>query len=122
MANNKKKWLNIFFKISSYLPITWLLLLYLFAILAWVKLGNFPIPSQDDPKYLGVISTILFMPIWFGMLSIPYNLLVWIILLIPSLICKTQVKREIFFFVIGMFLIYIQFHFDLFSLIEWIYD
>ena len=94
--------------------------MYLFAILAWIKLGNFPIPTQDDPKELKMNS--LLLVIWYGMFFWAINAFTWVILLISSLFYKTKVKKEIFIFIIGLFLVYIQFHFDLFSLIEWIYD
>jgi len=118
--NNTNSWISKLFKISSYIPLVWVCLLYLFAIRAWISLGHFPLPSTDDPKYLGL--DFHYNIIWYGNPVFLINVPVWIGLLIITIKLKIFDKTNLIIFIAGIFLIIMQLFIDPFEIMNWYMD
>ena len=110
--------------VCSCLPIFELILLYSFALRAWIKLGHFPIPSMDDPKQLGMDLHYEF--IWYSFPFIAYFSIipfVCILLLIRKISHnKFLMKKCLLLFIVGFLLIWIQIFIDPFKIGYWYLD
>lgn len=108
------------FAIISFFPLGWLCLLYLFTLSAWIKLGHFPVPSLNDPKYLGLepfyIITIL------GLFVTIYSVFLWLILLPLSIYFKLLTKKHVIIMLIGIVVLFLQLNRDPFLIVYWLLD
>lgn len=102
------------------LPLSWICVLYLFTALCWVKLGHFPIPSLDDPKYIG-FSFAYYLAI-VGMILVLPALLVWILLLPITIKHKHLSRKHLITMLVGSALAIFQLFADPFKLIYWLLD
>ena len=104
----------------SLLPILWVCLLYFLTLIVWMKLGHFPRPSLDDPKYMGVscmhFATVL------GMFIAIYAVIAWVILLPFTLWFKLITKKYVLLMLVGVVLMFFQLIIDPFKLVMWLLD
>lgn len=104
----------------SLIPLAWIGCLYLFAILCRLKLGHFPIPSLDDPKYIG------FSPLYFltmaGMFLAQFAVAAWVLFLPLTIRFKLLTKTNVAVMIAGASAVLIQLIADPFNLIMWLLD
>lgn len=101
-------------------PLLWVVLLYAFALLGWLKLGHFPIPSLDDPKYIGLDPVYyLVMLSLFGAL---FCIVMWLFLLPLSIRYKLLNTWNIALLVGGFSFMFVQIIYDPFALLAWLMD
>lgn len=115
-----KQFTTTFFKIIAFFPVMWLFFLYLFAVVAAIRLGHWPVPSLDDPKYLGLgfFYTLAFTGFFLMVIAITAGTST----LIPTLFYKTVPVRYYILFGVSMSLGIIQITEDPFLVIEWFFD
>ncbi len=104
----------------TFFPLGWIVTLYLFTFLCWIKLGHFPIPSLNDPKFIG-FSPFYYLSL-FGMMTVIFVIAAWLLCL-PFTIKKKLINRKhVVIMVVGSILSLIQLFFDPFNLIYWLLD
>lgn len=111
---------RIIFNGLSFAALFWFVLLYSFVLLAWIKLGHFPVPSLNDPKYIGLdvmhAQVILTSPL------IILSCASWVLLLPWSIRYKLLSKLNVVLFICGNTLVYLQLAYDPFDVICWLLD
>ncbi len=108
------------FTILSIIPLTWILSVYFFTVLCWIKLGHFPIPSLDDPKSVGPLFFHYF--IWTLFFAAFNSVGFWLILLPNMIKSKMLEVKNVVIMVVGVILAFIQLKFDPFLIIYWLLD
>lgn len=109
------------FKVCSVIPVLWLLSLYTFVIACTIELDHFPIPSLDDPKYLGL--NLLYSIVFFGMIACFYCIILWgFSYLIARFYYKQVLKKYTILFFIGFGLLLIQLFIDPYQIMYWYLD
>lgn len=102
------------------IPISWICILYSFTALCWLKLGHFPVPSLDDPKYLGF--SLLYYLVVMGMIIVLPIILIWIMLLPYTVKQKLLSKKSIMIMLTGSIIAISQLFADPFNLLFWLLD
>ncbi|MBL4704038.1 MAG: hypothetical protein JKY54_05930 [Flavobacteriales bacterium] len=108
------------FKLISFLPIIWILSLYLFLVSCIIDLGHYPVPSLNDPKGIG--SEFLYGFVWFGFLALFYGSILWAVNLIIGIFYKKISKKHLIIFSIGLIIVFIQILLDPGNVIYWYLD
>lgn len=102
------------------IPLIWITILYLFTLVCWLRLGHFPVPSLDDPKYIG-FSLVYFFALA-GMFMIIPVVAIWVLLLPISVKQKLLTKKFLIVMVVGSTASLLQLFLDPFDLIYWLLD
>lgn len=121
-GQKKFRYPNKLFWFCSLYPLFWMLLLYSFYFSAWIQLGHPPIPSLNDPKFLGIISTVFYPSVGSLFLVVLANFVVWCILYFMALLDKAWSWIQLSIFIIGCTLVFIQGYYDPFQIIDWYLD
>lgn len=100
--------------------LVWLCLLYSFACLCWYKLGHFPIPSVDDPKFIGFYP--LYVLVILGGLVAFSSMVFWLIALPFTLRNKLLNGWNTTLFLTGAFLLLAQLIYDPLHILDWLID
>ena len=97
-------------------------LLYSFTVRCWIKLGHFPIPSVDDPKYRGF--GIHYRLIWYSFLVVAYSCLPYLcaLFVFKKLVKENNLRTPVLMYCAGCVLIAIQVVLDPFRIIYWYLD
>lgn len=108
------------FKVLSILPLLWIGTLYLFTLACTISLGHFPVPSFDDPKYIGF--DLLYYIVWYGFILTLFSPILWIVSLIFLLKNKSFLRKYFFLFILGVIISACQILFDPFEILNWYLD
>lgn len=108
------------FTILSFTPLAWILSVYFFTVLCWIKLGHFPIPSLDDPKSVGPLY--FHYLTWILFFAAFYSVGLWLILLPNMIKSKLLEIKNVVIMCSGIVIAFIQLKFDPFLIIYWLLD
>lgn len=110
---------RIIYSISSG-PFVWVVLLYAFALLGRLKLGHFPIPSVDDPKYIGLDP--VYYVVMISLLAAQFGIVLWLFLLPLSIRHRLLNTWNVSLLLSGFSLMVVQIIYDPFALMAWLMD
>ena len=121
MMNRAHQINHLLFRLTSVLPLGWMLTLYLFTFAGTIQLGHFPVPSLNDPKNLEL--DVLYHIVFFGFVVTFFGIFLWIAGFLASVFCfGHSLKRYTMVFIAGLSLMLIQIFIDPFQIIYWYLD
>lgn len=107
-------------KTLVWIPAIWLTIFYIFTFLCWNKLGHFPVPSLNDPKFIGYPNFHIASVV--GLILSVYGIIVWMVILPFSIKFKLLTKNYIIIVSICFFFVMILLLTDPYDMIIWLLD
>lgn len=111
---------SVVFRVLSWLPLTGLLWLYSFALIARIKYGHFLTPDVRVPMYGGWY--IMYNGVGYFAQAILFGLPFWLILYSLYREKRLNARVEVIAFLLGWSLILIQVFWDPFMILFWFSD
>jgi len=115
----------IIYRVIIWLPWVWLTLFCMFVSATAVQVGHLPTYGQPDPRYIGLISTLFYVPIILLLIGVVGTTPVGIILAIVSLwkrFPESVRREELAFYLSGIGVFYLFVLSDIAGLMTWLAD